>query len=173
MFYHRIYYRNKIRKTFIYPIHSSIIKHFHIGIISDLWNLILNRTCFMWDAYSALQRKYKYDEKKHVCFFPDSDTCDMCYLKYTHEQFPFIDMCTDATLKFNEISIKSKYVYIVYDESNKVDKVKGTDIKSYIQRKRDVAFVDSEWKWIYIRSHEEGIKGFDVGPFFYLLSDKI
>jgi hypothetical protein len=64
---------------------------------------------------------------------------------------------------------KAAYVYIIFEESDKVNKIKGINAYEYLNSKKwtDVSFVDDQWTWIYLKSHEEFPSCFNIGPYFY------
>lgn len=88
-----------------------------------------------------------------------------------YENLPMTDKIkkgNDAYLLLtNSLHQNNNFVYICYDELNIIDKVKSSDVFTYKYKRPDAYIIDSEWKWIYMMSHEEGEQGFDIGPYYY------
>jgi hypothetical protein len=106
-----ICYRNKIRKTFIYPIHPAIKKLYYASFWKSCANKIKSvfsedhqRCNFIWDAFSVLEYKYMslicpeikniIDTEAHMSFYKD---------------LPYLDIPkgANATELFKEKSAKS------------------------------------------------------------------
>lgn len=161
-------YRNKIRKIFIYPLDKSIKKHFYVSFFGTIRSRLcteFGNSSFIWDAFHAIDVKNKSKIYSELAELIENDP----HYKF-YQKIPFIDKIKkkdEATKLFEKKAAESKYVYVIYEERNKVEKIEGKDVLLYKLKMPDVSFVDLEWTWIYMKSHEEGERRFDIGPYFY------
>jgi len=179
-------YRHKIRTTFIYLISEFVKINFHVSIINTLKHMIRNESCdFIWESFNCLHIKLRSTQDNSIAdqiedseFYKELPVVSNI-LKGSEAKNMLYDLCSNH---------QNEYVYIIYDELDEVERIKGTDLinKYFIKtdngdvndkngfksvqdifKKPDVYVVNASWTWIYMESHEEGERGFDVGPYFY------
>ena len=121
---------------------------------------------FIWDAYNTLTTLYKAQ------FMPE-----LSEYVATYPHLPSIDLQTDALDNFRTLCQgKSKILVVPWSQSGRRGKLRFVDgqeacrLMCEDQYGIDMSFVDPEWRWVCMRTHEQ-YTDMRIGPFLYMVKN--